>query len=137
MYAHHLYLVSLSSVTCEPQDRHGPDLLPVPVQLQAFTLPLPGFQGVLSPEGLKTITSLIYYVFLPSLIISALGTSTNGTKLIRWWFLGANVFINAFYGLAIGKVAAPLIRVPHEIRPQFVLACTIGALPFTCEVEML
>ena len=85
-------------------------------------------QGVLTPEGQRALSRTIYYIFLPALIVTSLGSSATGAQLLSWWFLAANTAINVALGLALGAALLRPLAVPRHLWRAFLACACVGNL---------
>lgn len=85
-------------------------------------------QGVVSKDSVASFSRLIYYIFLPALIFTALGREVNVTNIAKWWFVLVNILIDVALGMLLASVMAPLCGVPKHLRPQYFACASIGAL---------
>ena len=84
--------------------------------------------GVISAEAMASLSRLIFYVFLPSLIFVSLGERVTAAKLGEWWFLLVNILINVALGWALGLLLSRVCGVPERLRAPYIACASIGAL---------
>lgn len=84
-------------------------------------------QGLLSAQGAAAMNKLVYYVFLPALVLTSLGASATAERIGAWWFMLLNCWINVLAGLAIGALLASVLRLPADLRRPYIACCGIGA----------
>jgi predicted permease len=83
-------------------------------------------QNILSSEGVAAFNKMGYYVFLPALVLTTLGSSASGSKLAKWWFMLINSWINLVLGLGLGALINPIVRAPQQLQPHFLACCGMG-----------
>ena len=86
-------------------------------------------QGLLSAQGAAAMNRLVYYVFLPALVLTSLGSSATAERIANWWFMLINCWINVLAGLALGAALATVLRLQRDLRPAYIACCGIGAHP--------
>jgi len=64
---------------------------------------------------------------MPSLIITSLGTSVTGPKLLSWWPLPVNVFLNLSLGFGLGAATFPFVKLPKHLWSHYVTTAGVGA----------
>eukprot|EP00850_Spirogloea_muscicola_P016095 SM000128S26228 [mRNA] locus=s128:207799:216800:+ [translate_table: standard] len=62
----------------------------------------------------KSVSKLVFAVFLPAIIFVDLGEAINPKKIIAWWFIPVNVIIASIVGCCVGHVVAKLTNAPPE-----------------------
>uniref|UniRef100_A0A2P2INS1 Auxin:hydrogen symporter n=1 Tax=Rhizophora mucronata TaxID=61149 RepID=A0A2P2INS1_RHIMU len=62
----------------------------------------------------KTLSKLVFALFLPCLIFTYLGPSITLEKILHWWFIPVNVLISTAIGCILGWLVALICRPPKE-----------------------
>lgn len=89
-------------------------------------------QGVLNAAGSTTMAQCVFLVFIPALTLSKLALAVSIESIVRFWALLANMTISMVLGLALGVLAAWVLRVPASAQRQVVAAvafANVGNLP--------
>lgn len=97
-------------------------------------------QGLLSPASRKTISGLVYYLFMPCLVFSKLGPALSWDRLCRWWPLPINTCASLAVGMLLGYVQIPIVKPEEWLKPH-VVVCTalgnVGTLPLVLVVTLV
>ncbi|GJP36803.1 hypothetical protein CLOM_g21278 [Closterium sp. NIES-68] len=84
-----------------------------------FALP---YFDVLHADARKSLSKLVFTVFLPAIIFVNLGEAISFHNLLQWWFIPVNVVLASLIGCALGMLVAWLTDCPPEFfRLVFVL----------------
>ncbi|CAI5460324.1 unnamed protein product [Closterium sp. Yama58-4] len=84
-----------------------------------FALP---YFDVLHADARKSLSKLVFTVFLPAIIFVNLGEAISFENLLRWWFIPVNVVLASVLGCLLGMLVAWLTDCPPEFfRLVFVL----------------
>eukprot|EP00850_Spirogloea_muscicola_P003790 SM000015S01290 [mRNA] locus=s15:1002276:1011530:- [translate_table: standard] len=74
----------------------------------------------------KSVSKLVFAVFLPAIIFVDLGEAINPRKIIAWWFIPVNVIIASIMGCCVGHVVAKLTNAPPEFYRLTYILTGIG-----------
>eukprot|EP00850_Spirogloea_muscicola_P019059 SM000182S03949 [mRNA] locus=s182:162279:171682:- [translate_table: standard] len=74
----------------------------------------------------KSVSKLVFAVFLPAIIFVDLGEAINPKKIIAWWFIPVNVIIASIMGCCVGHVVAKLTNAPPEFYRLTYILTGIG-----------
>ncbi|CAI5512615.1 unnamed protein product [Closterium sp. Naga37s-1] len=84
-----------------------------------FALP---YFDVLHADARKSLSKLVFTVFLPAIIFVNLGEAISFENLLKWWFIPVNVVLASGLGCLLGMLVAWLTDCPPEFfRLVFVL----------------
>ncbi|CAI5534054.1 unnamed protein product [Closterium sp. Naga37s-1] len=84
-----------------------------------FALP---YFDVLHADARKSLSKLVFTVFLPAIIFVNLGEAISFENLLKWWFIPVNVVLASVLGCLLGMLVAWLTDCPPEFfRLVFVL----------------
>ncbi|CAI5475327.1 unnamed protein product [Closterium sp. Yama58-4] len=84
-----------------------------------FALP---YFDVLHADARKSLSKLVFTVFLPAIIFVNLGEAISFENLLKWWFIPVNVVLASVLGCVLGMLVAWLTDCPPEFfRLVFVL----------------
>lgn len=86
-------------------------------------------QDIIRPEDWKVVTKLMYFVFFPCLVVSALGSSVTASTLLSWWPLPVSTMLNVVLGMLLGAAVFPFVGMPMDLRPHFISCAGVGAIP--------
>lgn len=75
------------------------------------------------------MSKLIYNIFLPSLMVVSLGTSVTGPKILSWWPLLVNAFLNLTLGMCLGAASFRFVRLPKHLWSHYVTTAGVGTDP--------
>lgn len=97
---------------------------------RALAYPHPPFrrssQGLLDPAGRRTLSGLVYYVFVPALIFDKLAGAITIERLLQWWPLAVNTLVSILIGLLLGNWVANLLQPEAWFRPHTVVSVAMG-----------
>ena len=82
-------------------------------------------QGLLTDDGRRVISGLVYNVFSPCLFLTKLADLTLD-DVVRLWPLTANMMLTHVIGAGLGLVLAKFAATPEVLRRHTVLATTVG-----------
>lgn len=91
------------------------------------------------PESRRLLSSLIYYVFVPALIIDTLSKSVSAEAITQWWPLVLSSVLSVLVGLAAGLVIAHITRCDPKFKRLLCAVCglsNVGNLPLVLVVEL-
>lgn len=69
---------------------------------------------IIPKETFKTLSELVFALFLPCLIFTHLGPCISLKNFIHWWFIPVNVVLSTAIGCVLGLLVAMICRPPPE-----------------------
>eukprot|EP00897_Mesotaenium_endlicherianum_P009963 jgi/Mesen1/8996/ME000056S08403 len=79
--------------------------------------------NVLTAPTRKSLSKLVFALFLPAIIFVDLGEAINLQRLLEWWFIPVNVILASLVGCLVGVLVAWATNCPPEyFRIVYVLA---------------
>ncbi|KAG0584887.1 hypothetical protein KC19_3G242800 [Ceratodon purpureus] len=70
--------------------------------------------------------TLVFMVFLPSLIFTRLSEAITSQKLIDWWYMPLNVFLSFAIGASIGLIVVKYTRPTCNLENLTIACCAAG-----------
>ncbi|KAJ9523516.1 hypothetical protein QJQ45_007208 [Haematococcus lacustris] len=83
-------------------------------------------QGILTLDGRRAVSALIFNVFSPCLFFSSLGAGEGVVEAVRLWPLTVNMVFSNAIGLLLGAALIKLARVPPELHKHMLVAVAVG-----------
>ncbi|GFH14612.1 uncharacterized protein HaLaN_10702 [Haematococcus lacustris] len=83
-------------------------------------------QGILTLDGRRAVSALIFNVFSPCLFFSSLGAGEGVAEAVRLWPLTVNMVLSNAIGLLLGAALIKLARVPLELHKHMLVAVAVG-----------
>ncbi|XP_008463302.1 protein PIN-LIKES 6 isoform X1 [Cucumis melo] len=75
------------------------------------------YVNILPASGRKLLNGLVFSLLLPCLIFSQLGQAITLEKMLKWWFIPANVVLASISGSLIGLIVALIVAL--IVRPPY------------------
>ncbi|KAL6758976.1 auxin efflux carrier [Haematococcus lacustris] len=82
--------------------------------------------GILTLDGRRAVSALIFNVFSPCLFFSSLGAGEGVAEAVRLWPLTVNMVLSNAIGLLLGAALIKLARVPLELHKHMLVAVAVG-----------
>ncbi|KAJ9523759.1 hypothetical protein QJQ45_019952 [Haematococcus lacustris] len=82
--------------------------------------------GILTLDGRRAVSALIFNVFSPCLFFSSLGAGEGVVEAVRLWPLTVNMVLSNAIGLLLGAALIKLARVPPELHKHMLVAVAVG-----------
>lgn len=85
------------------------------------------YAGILTQEGLKSLSRIIIYILVPCFLFTKLASSLTIEKLGEWWLICGFVLLNNLFGMLLGYVIVTVLPTQVGKHRNLVLAaCSIG-----------
>jgi hypothetical protein len=83
--------------------------------------------GILTQEGLKSLSRIIIYILVPAFLFTKLAGTLTVEKLGMWWLIVAFVLLNNMCGMSLGYIIVTMLPTQVGKHRRLVLAaCTLG-----------
>ena len=83
--------------------------------------------GILTQDGVKSLSRLIINILVPCFLFTKLGSTVTPEKLAQWWLICFYVFLNNLCGFALGFAIVSLL--PRQVgrnRSLVLAMCSLG-----------
>ncbi|KAJ6831810.1 protein PIN-LIKES 7-like [Iris pallida] len=85
-----------------------------------------GRSKILSPDALREINKVVFYVFTPAIIFSNLAENVTFRELVSWWYMPVNIGIIFLIGSILGWVAVKIVKPARHLEKLVIASCSAG-----------
>lgn len=80
--------------------------------------------GILVSAARHHLNNVIFYVFIPAIVVSSLAKTITVSSIVPLWFIPVNIFLTFIIGSALGWILAKVTRTPRHLHGLIISCCS-------------